>query len=81
MEQALRRLQAVSVVDPDIAISSAVHCRTLRRLGISVRKTINMLIGTFCIEHDHALLHSYRDFDHLERHLRLLFVRPYTRVA
>lgn len=36
-----------------------------------MRRTIDMLIGTLCIEHDHVLLHSDRDFDSIERHLDL----------
>ena len=76
VEQALRRFQVVSLAGPDIAIRSAAHYRDLRRRGITVRKTIDMLIGTYCIEHRHALLHSDRDFDHLERHLGLDVIHP-----
>ena len=42
---------------------------------ITVRKTIDMLIGTFCIEHGYGLLHADRDYDPMERHLGLQVVR------
>ncbi len=76
VERALRRFQLVSLVGPDIAIRSAANYRDLRRRGITVRKTIDMLIGTWCIEQRHTLLHSDRDFDHLERHLGLDVIHP-----
>ena len=76
VEQASRRFPVVSLAGPDIAIRSAAHYRDLRRRGITVRKTIDMLIGTHCIEHQHALLHNGRDFDHLERHLGLDVIHP-----
>ncbi len=43
----------------------------LRAQGVTVRKTIDMLIATFCIENGHELLHADRDFDPIEQHLRL----------
>ena len=43
--------------------------RLLRRHGITIRKTIDVIIGTFCIERGHALLHSDRDFEPMERFL------------
>jgi hypothetical protein len=76
VEQALRRLQVVPLVSPDMAIRSATHYRALRRRGITVRKTIDMLIGIWCIEHQHALLHTDRDFDQMERHLGLNVIHP-----
>jgi hypothetical protein len=76
VEQALRRFDVLSLVTPDLATQSAAHYRNLRRRGVTVRKTIDMLIGTFCITHGHALLHTDRDFDQLERHLGLRVVHP-----
>lgn len=76
VEQALRRFQLVSLAGPDIAIRSAANYRDRRRRGVTVRKTIDMLIGTWCIEQRHTLLHSDRDFDHLERHLGLDVIHP-----
>jgi predicted nucleic acid-binding protein len=43
----------------------------LRRKGVTMRKTIDMIIGTHCIEQNCALLHSDRDFDPMVEHLGL----------
>ncbi len=75
VEAALRRCKIVSMVGPEVAVRAAANYRALRQLGITVRRTIDMLIGTFCIESALPLLHSDRDFDHLERHLGLAVVR------
>ena len=55
----------------DLAPEAADHYRALRRRGVTVRKTIDLLIGTYCIANDCALLHSDRDFDPMTRHLAL----------
>ncbi len=75
VEAALRRFDVQAMAGPHIASISAMNHRRLRSYGITVRKTIDMLIGTFCIEHGHSLLYSDRDFDHLERHLGLRVIR------
>jgi len=67
----LLRLHVVRVVDMDIALKAAENYRSLRRRGITVRKTIDALIATFCIEKGHVLLHNDRDFDPFEEHLGL----------
>ena len=59
-------MSSVTVVDiggVDIAIKAARNFRTLRAQGVTVRKTIDTLIATRCIENGHALLYSDRDFD------------------
>ena len=55
----------------DLAVAAARNYRLLRAKGITVRKTIDCLIATFCIEHGHSLLHHDRDFDPFEMHLGL----------
>ena len=55
----------------DIAFKSAANYRRLRAMGITVRKTIDVLIATFCIENGFALIHNDRDFDPFEAHLGL----------
>ena len=55
----------------DIALASARNFRALRARGVTVRKTIDMLIATFCMERMHLLLHSDRDFDPIAEHLGL----------
>lgn len=54
-----------------LAGRAAANYRLVRRQGITVRKTIDLIIGTFCIERGHALLHSDRDFEPMERLLGL----------
>ena len=54
-----------------LAIASAENYRYLRSRGITVRKTIDCLIATFCLNEGHTLLHRDRDFDAFEKHLGL----------
>lgn len=55
----------------EIAIQAARNSRALRARGVTVRKTIDTVIATHCIEHDVALLYSDRDFDPFVEHLGL----------
>ena len=55
----------------DIALKSAQNFRFLRKNGITIRKTADVIIGTFCIEHNFFLLHNDRDFELMERYLGL----------
>jgi predicted nucleic acid-binding protein len=64
-------LEVVALVGEDIAIKAAKNFRTLRAAGITVRKTIGTIIATHCIENNHALLFSDRDFEPFVRHLGL----------
>lgn len=59
----LTSLEVVEIGGREIAIQAARHFRTLRLLGVTVRKTIGTLIATFCIEKNYALLYSDRDFE------------------
>ena len=68
---ALDTLVLEPMVGRDIALKSAGNYRALRAKGVTVRKTIDMLIGTFCMENGHRLLHRDRDFDPIEKHLGL----------
>jgi hypothetical protein len=54
-----------------IALAAADNYRRLRRRGVTPRKTIDMIIATYCVAHDLQLLHSDRDFDGLEKELGL----------
>ncbi|HET8790476.1 MAG TPA: PIN domain nuclease [Modicisalibacter sp.] len=77
--QAKRLLTSLVVVDlggRDIAIQAARNFRTLRALGITVRKTIDTVIATRCIESDYTLLYSDRDFDPFVNHLGLRSALP-----
>ncbi len=54
-----------------LAIKSAENYRILRKKGVTVRKTIDVIIATFCIANNLPLLHSDRDFRPMEKHLNL----------
>jgi predicted nucleic acid-binding protein len=55
----------------DVAIQAARNFRSLRKLGVTVRKTIDTVIATKCIESGYVLLHDDRDFDPFVQHLGL----------
>ena len=67
----LTSLTIVELGGVRLAIQAARNFRKLRRLGITVRKTIDTLIATRCIESGHQLLYSDRDFDPFVQHLGL----------
>jgi predicted nucleic acid-binding protein len=72
--QARKLLTLLEVVDlggQELAIQAARNFRTLRLMGVTVRKTIDTLIATACIEKDLSLLYSDRDFDPFVEHLGL----------
>jgi predicted nucleic acid-binding protein len=72
--QALRLFAALTIVEiggQAIAIQAARNFRALRTYGVTVRKTIDTLIATRCIEDGHSLLYSDRDFDPFVQHLGL----------
>lgn len=64
-------LEVVELGGKEIAIQAARNFRTLRALGITVRKTIDTIIATRCIEDGFTLLHSDRDFEPFVQHLGL----------
>jgi predicted nucleic acid-binding protein len=53
------------------AIQAAQNYRKLRKSGVTVRKTIDVMIATFCIENGFELIHNDRDFDPMEEYLGL----------
>lgn len=72
--QAKKLLTSLVVVDlggQDIAIQAARNHRALRALGVTVRKTIDTVIATRCIESGYTLLQSDRDFGPFVTHLGL----------
>lgn len=73
-QEARRLLAALDVVTlggPAIALQAAHNFRTLRRLGVTVRKAIDTVIATYCIANDLMLLYSDRDFAPFVEHLGL----------
>jgi predicted nucleic acid-binding protein len=79
--QAKRLLTSLEVVElggQEIAIQAAKNFRNLRALGITVRKTIDTVIATRCIESDYTLLFSDRDFKPFVQHFGLRSALPET---
>ncbi|HEX8666652.1 MAG TPA: PIN domain nuclease [Beijerinckiaceae bacterium] len=74
IERNLRQFTVASMLDDRLAVRAAANYRELRRRGLTVRKTIDVIIGTFCLEYGHALLHDDRDFDPFVKHLGLRVV-------
>lgn len=75
--QALGRFLQAAMLDPDLAVQSAHYYRALRKLGITVRKTIDCFIATYAIAYGHELLHADSDFDPFAAHLGLRVVHPH----
>jgi predicted nucleic acid-binding protein len=67
----LTSLEIVDLGGADIAIQAAKNFRTLRSYGVTVRKTIDSVIATRCIESGYDLLHNDRDFDPFVKYLGL----------
>lgn len=70
-KEIMERLEYHDFVGKKIALQSARNFRILRRSGITVRKTIDVIIATFCIENGFELLHNDHDFDPMEKILGL----------
>jgi hypothetical protein len=55
-----------------LAVAAAKNYRALRGgEGVTIRKKIGLVIGTFCVAFKHKLLHDDRDFGPMEMHLGL----------
>lgn len=72
----LRQFAIFEGLSQPLAVQAASNYRLLRKRGKTVRKTIDVLIATFCIEQQHSLLHRDRDFDPFEELLGLSVVQP-----
>lgn len=70
-KQLLASLTIFQLGGTQLALKSAENFRSLRKRGITVRKTIDTIIATFCIENNHTLLFSDRDFVPFVDHLNL----------
>jgi predicted nucleic acid-binding protein len=76
VERQLLRLEVLATGGVDLARAAARNYRTLRARGRTVRKTIDLLIATFCLLDGHHLLHRDRDFDPFEQYLGLVVIHP-----
>jgi predicted nucleic acid-binding protein len=72
----LSALQFRQIGGYDVAIQSANNYRILRKSGVTVRKTIDIIIATFCIIEGLTLLHDDRDFDPMVTHFSLKTPSP-----
>ena len=72
----MKLLQFCNLCGYDNSIKSAQNYRKLRKKGLTVRKTIDIIIGTYCIENKVLLLHDDQDFIPMEKHLELKSVTP-----
>jgi len=76
--QALDCLECIRLGGKGMAIESATHYRHLRSQGVTVRKTVDMLIASYCIRTGTTLLHSDNDFERIAQQLPLSTVAPHT---
>jgi predicted nucleic acid-binding protein len=71
IERELRKFVIAPMLDPAIAVIAAQCYRSLRAVGITIHKTADLIIASYCLHHNHQLLHVDRDFEPFERHLGL----------
>ena len=71
VKKTLEAFEHINLVSYDLAIKASENYRSLRAMGITIRKTIDTLIATRCIEDGLTLLHADRDFLPFSEHLGL----------
>ncbi|WP_310387095.1 PIN domain nuclease [Roseateles sp.] len=71
VKRTLDAFEHVDLVGYALAVRASQHYRALRDRGVTIRKTIDTLIATYCMENDLTLLHADRDFDPFVQHLGL----------
>ncbi|KAF0149356.1 MAG: PilT protein-like protein [Ignavibacteria bacterium] len=70
-KEIMQSFPCFNICNEELAIKSADNFRYLRTKGITIRKTVDLIIATFCIENDIELLHNDRDFDPMVQYLDL----------
>lgn len=75
-QRELLKFEILPMGGVDLTVAAARNYRKLRVQGLTVRKTVDCLIATFCLMNGHALLHNDRDFDPFEQVLGLPVVYP-----
>lgn len=71
LERELREFSVERMLDDDIAVRAAGIYRHLRERGITVRKTVDLIIATYCLDRGYSLLHADRDFEPLAAYMGL----------
>ncbi len=72
----LQNYGVIPLLGETVAIGAAMNFRHLRSRGITVRKTVDLIIATYCLVHGHQLMHQDRDFHGFEQHFGLEVFRP-----
>ena len=72
----LLKFEVIDLIDVALATEAAHNYRRLRHAGRTIRKTVDVLIATYCIREQHSLLHRDRDFDVFEDLLGLTVIHP-----
>ena len=72
----LLKFEVIDLIDVALATEAAHNHRRLRQAGRTIRKTVDVLIATYCIREQHSLLHRDRDFDAFEELLGLTVIHP-----
>jgi len=73
-KKSLATLEKYEMFGKNMIFKCADNYRTLRKKGITIRKTADVIIASFCIENKIPLLFSDRDFMPFVKHLDLLSV-------
>jgi predicted nucleic acid-binding protein len=76
VEKELLKFEVFEAASAALSVQAARNYRLLRSRGRTVRKTIDVLIATFCLQAGHSLLHRDRDFDPFEELLGLHVIHP-----
>lgn len=71
VKKTLDAFEHIDVAGYDLAIKASENYRSLRAVGVTIRKTMDTLIATRCIEDGLTLLHADRDFLPFSQHLGL----------
>jgi predicted nucleic acid-binding protein len=71
VKKTLEAFDHIDLVGYGLAVKASENYRTLRAMGITIRKTIDTLIATRCIEDGLTLLHADKDFLPFAEHLAL----------
>lgn len=70
-KEIMQSFPCYNICNEELAIKSADNFRYLRTKGMTIRKTVDLIIGTFCIENDIELLHNDKDFEPMRQYLNL----------
>lgn len=74
----LSSLKQFGMLSPELAIKAAENYRKLRKQGMTIRKTTDVIIATFCIENSLPLLYTDKDFIPFTKKLKLRSVSQKT---